>query len=434
LPVSYLGALRGLSRNVRLVLLAAGLQGFSANGIYGVLLNLFLLRLGYGPEFVGLVNGSGLLASALFCVPASMVGRRLGSRRALVIGELLTAGGYAALPLTRLLPAEIVPVTLIGAYLVANMGGALRAVNVIPYLMGAARPEARSHAFSLYHAISPGSGMLGSLVGGLLPPFFASWLGQDLTAPGPYGAALLVGAVFILPAAIAVMAAHDIEEGRPTSAGTSSKPTTPMPLGLMLIMATVLMIRVAGDRSVSIYFNVYMDDVLGLPTPLIGTITATGQLLAIPAALTAPLLTGRLGNGKTYALAALGMALSLLPLALIPTWQAAAVSYIGLIALISVARPAVIVHQQSLVKPEWRSTMAGIQQMGVAIGSSGIAYAGGFLATRAGYQAVFLMGAALIAAGAGLFWGYFRVPRGELARQPEVLTAQPAAASGDGGA
>ncbi|NPV08595.1 MAG: MFS transporter [Anaerolineae bacterium] len=428
MPVSYVGALRGLSRNVRLVLLAVGLQGFSVAGIYAVLLNLFLLRLGYGPEFVGLVNGSGLAASALFCLPASAMGRRWGSRQAMMIGVLLTALGYAALPLTRLLPPAAVPAALISAYLTANLGGALRAVNVIPYLMGAARPEARSHAFSLDHAITPGSAFLGSLVGGLLPSLFAARLGQDLSSPAPYGAALLVGAVCLLPAAIALTAARDIEDVRQPSTGgrAPSSPGSPMPLGLMLIMALVLMIRVAGDRSVSIYFNVYMDDFLGLPTPLIGTITAAGQLLAIPAALTAPLLTGRLGNGKTYALAALGMSLSLLPLALVPTWQAAAFSYIGLMTLISVARPAVIVHQQSLVTPEWRSTMAGIQQMGVAIGSSSVAYAGGYLASAHGYRAVFLMGAALVAAGAGLFWAYFRIPRGELAREQAAEPALPA--------
>ena len=418
MPVSYLAALRGLSRNVRLVLLAAALQGFAISGIYGVLLNLFILRLGHGPEFVGLVNGTGLLASALFCLPASAVGRRFGSRRAMLAGIALIALGYVALPLTQLLPLALTPYALVAAYLTANLGNALKGVNVIPYVMSATRPEARSHAFSLQHAITPGAAFLGSLTGGLLPAFFAGRLGTAVTDPLPYGIALLVGAVGLLPAVVAIMAAEDVDGQavRPAAPRVPASTATAMPLGLMLIMSALLLIRVAGDRSVSIYFNVYMDDALGVPTALIGTVTAIGQVLAIPAALAAPLLTTRLGNGRSYALTALLMSLVLLPLALIPAWPAAAFSYIGLTSLISLARPAVIVHQQSLVPVEWRSTMAGVTQMGVSIGASGVAYLGGYLAGTAGYRAVFLMGSVLVFAGAALFWAYFRVPRGELAR------------------
>lgn len=427
MPVSYTAALRGLSRNVRLVLLAAALQGFTISGIYGVLLNLFILRLGHGPEFVGLVNGSGLLASALFCLPASAVGRRFGSRKAMLVGVMLIALGYLALPLTQLLPIATAPYTLVLAYLIANLGNALKGVNVIPYVMSAARPEARSHAFSLQHAITPGAAFLGSLTGGLLPGFFAGRLGTPISDPLAYGAALLVGALGLIPAVAAILAAEDVD-GQPVQPASAKAPTTPttaLPLGLMLIMSALLLIRVAGDRSVSIYFNVYMDDALGVPTALIGTITAIGQVLAIPAALVAPLLTTRLGNGRSYALTALMMSLVLLPLALIPAWPAAAFSYIGLTSLISLARPAVIVHQQSLVPAEWRSTMAGVTQMGVSIGASGVAYLGGYLAGTSGYRAVFLMGSALVAAGAGLFWAYFRIPRGELAREARAATRVP---------
>lgn len=419
MPVSYLAALRGLSRSVRLVLLAAALQGFAISGVYGVLLNLFILRLGHGPEFVGLVNGTGLLAGALFCIPASAAGRRCGSRRAMVAGILLIAAGYAVLPLTQLLPAAAAPYALIVAYLTANLGGSLRAVNVIPYIMSAARPEARSHAFSLMHAITPGAAFLGSLTGGLLPALFAGRLGMDGSAPAPYGIALLVGAVGLIPAVAATLAAEDVD-ARPAGALGLRSPAAvsgAMPLAIMLIMAALLLIRVAGDHSVSIYFNVYMDDGLGVPTALIGSITAVGQMLAIPAALAAPLLTTRLGNGRAYALTALLMSLVLLPLALIPAWPAAAFSYIGLTSLISLARPAVIVHQQSLVPAEWRSTMAGVTQMGVSVGAAGVAYLGGYLAGTAGYRAVFLMGSVLVFLGSSLFWAYFRTPRGELARE-----------------
>ncbi|MEA3377088.1 MAG: hypothetical protein U9R72_12930 [Chloroflexota bacterium] len=41
---------------------------FSGIRIRGVLFNLLLLRLGYGPEFVGLVSGLGVLTYAVACL------------------------------------------------------------------------------------------------------------------------------------------------------------------------------------------------------------------------------------------------------------------------------------------------------------------------------------------------------------------------------
>ena len=54
---AYRDALRGAHRNTRLMLSISALLGFTIDGgIYSVLLNLYILRLNFGPEFVGLVN------------------------------------------------------------------------------------------------------------------------------------------------------------------------------------------------------------------------------------------------------------------------------------------------------------------------------------------------------------------------------------------
>ena len=71
----YLQKLRLLGRDVYLYLLAAFLVGLTVyGGIFTVLLNLYLLRLGYGTEFVGLLNATGRFAFAAFCLPAGALG------------------------------------------------------------------------------------------------------------------------------------------------------------------------------------------------------------------------------------------------------------------------------------------------------------------------------------------------------------------------
>ena len=61
----YLRALRLFSRDVRMYLLAAALFGLTYFGFTTVLLNLYLLRLGYDPAFIGLANGITALAFAV---------------------------------------------------------------------------------------------------------------------------------------------------------------------------------------------------------------------------------------------------------------------------------------------------------------------------------------------------------------------------------
>ena len=51
---------RTFNRSIRLYLLATLLLGLSVDGVYAVLFNLYLLRLGYNPEFIGLANAAGL--------------------------------------------------------------------------------------------------------------------------------------------------------------------------------------------------------------------------------------------------------------------------------------------------------------------------------------------------------------------------------------
>jgi hypothetical protein len=53
---TYLQRFHLFHRDVRLFLVSAALVGLAWDGMRTVLLNLHLLRLGYGPEFVGLVN------------------------------------------------------------------------------------------------------------------------------------------------------------------------------------------------------------------------------------------------------------------------------------------------------------------------------------------------------------------------------------------
>ena len=414
---TYLKALRLFSRNVRLYLITSALLGFCWVGIYVVLFNLYLLRLGYGPAFVGLVNAVAALAFALFSLPAGALGGRWGVRRTMIVGLALVVVGLALPPLAEFIPAMLRAGWLLATFSLAWLGAALYMVNSSVFLMDATGPTERSHVFSMQVALWPLAGFAGSLVGGLLPGLFATVLGVPLDHPAPYRYSLLIAAMLFALGLPALMATRE-------TGGTNAQETVsqagPVPYGLIALLAVVQLLQGAGEGAARTFFNVYLDAGLRVSTHQIGTLAAASQLLSVPVALAAPLLMGRWGNFRTFLWASLGIVLSMLPMALIPHWGAAGLGYVGVMALGTVWRPSLMLYRMQLVSPRWRAVMNGAVSMALGLSWSAISLGGGYIVTALGYPSLFLTGAGVTAAGALLFGICFRAPRGELANRSAV--------------
>ena len=208
LMLNYLNTLRMFSRDARLYLVTAALIGLTVfGGIYPALLNLYLRRLGYELEFIGLVNGLGLLGIALFSLPVGILGERWGPRRMMIAGLSLSVVGYGATALTELISPAWQRGWLLGMYSLTGLGIAMYIVNSNPFLMGVTNPAERQHVFSVQAALMP----------------------------------LL-------------------------------------------------------NYAANIFFNVYLDDGLQVPTVWIGSLAAVGRLVAVPAAPLRHLAQARIGN------------------------------------------------------------------------------------------------------------------------------------------
>ena len=158
---TYLQKLRMINRDARLAILAMTAFGFTFYGLLAVVLNLYLLRLGYGPAFVGQFLGFGWLTYAATALLAGVMGRRWGSRRMMILGLGLHSLFLALIPLA----ANVRP-SWQSAYLVVTYGLSLFflatfLVNNIPYLMSVTAAEERTHAFSVRGALQPLGGVAG---------------------------------------------------------------------------------------------------------------------------------------------------------------------------------------------------------------------------------------------------------------------------------
>lgn len=406
--------LRGLGPAVTSYLVATGLVGFAVDGgIYAVLLNLFLLRMGYGPAEIGLINAAGTFTFALASLPAGLLGARWGGRRLMLAGLGMMLAGCALLPLAdALAPGWRLP-WLLGFAVLIYLGLALFFVNTAPLLMRAVAPERRTQVVGLQTALISLSAFAGGLLGGLLPPLFARLSGAPLSGPAPYRYALIVAGVSLAGAIVAIAAARPDEAPPPAPApagpAPAAAPSLASPvLGLLAMIALVRTLQVAGVAAVSSYTNVYLDAGLGASTALIGAIIATGRLVGAGAALTTVGLTARFGNWSVVFWSSVVSALSLLPIALVPHWGAAAASFVAVIGLSWVRYTASLVYFLELVPEGARPTTAGVLEMAAGVCFTLVTFGGGLLIARLGYSSLFLAAAALTALSAASFWLLFR--------------------------
>ncbi len=178
--------LRSFSPDVRRLIGVWGFMAFGYFGISSVLVNLYLLRLGYGVEFIGLLIASGQALWAITSLPAGALSRRIGLRTTLILAPAFVAAGLGLMLLVEMLPRSAWSTWLFAGWMISWIGASLLNVSSTPYMMLAARPEERNIAFSTQSAVTAFMGFAGGVVAGLVPALIARLLGISPDDPDKY--------------------------------------------------------------------------------------------------------------------------------------------------------------------------------------------------------------------------------------------------------
>jgi MFS family permease len=92
------------SRDNLLLAAATGIFSLSFMGIQILSKTLYILRLGYGLEYLGLFGATGAISYMAMSLPSGAAGSYFGTRKAMFVGGIITIIGMAALPLVEFLP------------------------------------------------------------------------------------------------------------------------------------------------------------------------------------------------------------------------------------------------------------------------------------------------------------------------------------------
>lgn len=161
---------------------AAGLRSFGV-GLTGVLLGLYLAQVGVGGAALGVVVGAGLAGMALGTAAVAFVGDRLGRRRALMLGALLSTAGLLGVALFTSVAALTVA-AFVG--MVNGMGRDRGAGQTLEQslLTDAVEDADRTAAFTKYTLAQDVCGALGALAAAL-PTLLQCTALLDAGRPGP---------------------------------------------------------------------------------------------------------------------------------------------------------------------------------------------------------------------------------------------------------
>lgn len=393
---------------------------FVGIGIQTVILNLYLIEVGYRADFLGLFSFANTAAIAGAALVASPLCARFGHRRVLL-------GAIAVLMVsTAGLVATISPIPLI---ILAVVNGASLAhifVPSAPFIMDNARPEHRARAFAGYFAAQALASTVGSILGGLLPQTFTIATGYVL---GGYVWTLLVSAVVAGLGFMPLKLADDTKEANSSASLVAS--SSPMDEEHQVRRDLAWMVAANGLIATSTGFaipflNVFFDERLHASTATIGLIFALGSGAMAVGSLVGPSMGRRIGVVPTVVVCRGVCVPLLIALGLAPDVWVGTPIYVLRTLFFTLTLPTDNAFSMELVPARSRAMLAALRSTSWNFGWSIASGLAGLMIVELGFESIFLASAALLLAGCVVYFVAFR------SRQPTAAKelARPAPTPG----
>ena len=345
------------SRDLLLINTAAFVRSFTF-GLIGVVLGIYLFRIGLSSLSIGMVIGAGLAGSALATIGVTTQADRVGRRRTLVVLSLLGAVGSLALAIT---PAA--PVLLVLAFVgMLNGTGTDRSAAfsleqaIVP---GLVPDTSRTWSLAWYNVVLDTAGSLGALAGAL-PLLLQHWLKLPLLTSYKavfLGCALLgVGSALLYPF---------------SSAAVELSATKVSPHRISPETKKVV-IRLASLFSLDAFGGGFLTDALvaywffrrfGVAEERLAILFFTVHLLNAASHLGAAWLARRIGLVNTMVFTHLPSSLFLIAAAFAPSLKLAMLLFLCREALVEMDVPTRQSYVAAVVLPNERTFASGITNL-----------------------------------------------------------------------
>lgn len=368
----------------RLFLGGAVLNGLG-NGIFNVILQLYLTSLGFTSSNLGSIFMMNAIGAVVLTVPMGVLADRYGKKRIMLVGAVAVALSVALILSSRNVLLFQLGFLLIG---VSNAAG----VIISPLYSSFFEKGDLDKAFGLYMALNIATVSLGSLMG-FIPPYLVDVYGFKLQSS--YLLLLSMAAVLFLSQYVFYMySMRGIgepvkEEGLKFTLRSRS------------LVAKFCVIGILGSLSYGVFFSLfpyYVNKKFGIESDALGTLFFASNLVAAGAMAASSRISKRYGALTTIVLS-IGLAapFSLLtPMA--PSYLALSILYVGRGGIRMIAEPLLnSVFMKNLGDDE-KSTANSIRMMAMQGANVVGPWAGGQLMDRTSMELPAYIGGGLYAA------------------------------------
>ena len=431
LLVEYVQEFGRFQRNARLYLVSNALSGVTV-GILLVLYNLYLVSLGYGTDFIGLVLFVGTLGAGLAIFPAGVCVDRFGGKLVMIWSNI----AIGVIGIGQILFRQAAPLLVSG--FIAGVVTAFFLVVNAPYLTNNSTSRERSHLFSLNIVLGLGTTVLGEILGGALPiwfrasswlmaplPSWLSWLLAQQPEPRSYQLALLAAGVLAGPSLVPVFLLGDDQLVRYPSGLSHVTPFLPMHrirdirttlakvrwrtllYGPLFVLVLVQVLIGLGAGLFIPYFNVYFVKYLGASSALFGLIDGGANAINALLTLLAPWLAMRIGKINTITFTRLLSIPLLLTIGLTNLLPLAAALYLFRQGTMDMAVGIFQVFSMEAIPERHRGLANSTYQAAYQAAWAVTTPLGGLIIVHLGYKPVFMLGAVLYVLAIALLWGRF---------------------------
>ncbi|MHB8596777.1 MAG: MFS transporter [Ktedonobacteraceae bacterium] len=434
------------------------LSGVTA-GIFLVLYNLYIVSLGYGPDFIGVVLFVATIGAGSAIFPAGICVDRFSGKSILIWSSVLIGVAGIGQILFRQ------PLSLLASGFIAGVGAAFQLVINAPFLTTNSTLDERPHLFSANIVLGLVTIVVGKIVGGALPIWFrgAAWLMAPLPpwlalflanqpAPRAYQLALLLAGIIAAPSFIplffmsndhpratvrvegtrssdAIMNTNEItptadvsanwDEADQPAVGAINRPlrerlrqarNVPVRtvIGSPIFLLTLIQVLIGAGAGLFVpYANLFFVQHLGTSSVLFGLIDGGTTTLTALMTLVAPLLAVRIGRVNSIVLTQLASIPLLVALGLTPLLPLVALFYLSRQPLMDMTMGILQVFSMEAAPRRHRGLANSSYQAGFQVANALTASLGGFIIVQFGYPPLFIGAAICYLLAIATLWGRF---------------------------
>ncbi|MGJ7911903.1 MFS transporter [Neobacillus sp. LXY-1] len=260
-------------------------------GMFNLLLNLHLIELGISERQIGLITSIGILVMGLFAIPVSILAKKTGRKKLLIIGIGCIAVGCSVFAFSKSFALFLT------AQFIVSLGLTLVETTEIQLLFYYCRSiKEETQAYSFMFAVFTAFTGVGTLMAGLLP----DWI--DLTARGYRNTLLVAAFVFIVLAVVraALLPKEQLGNSLPI-VQKNLFIRIPHPLRKKLIWFSLFAFVTGGAAAcLQPYLNLFAKFRYDFPNEIVSIILALNGLALFIGSVISPFLIERMGLKKTF--------------------------------------------------------------------------------------------------------------------------------------